>query len=97
MIPLILYYVYTYIDVSTKKVFDGMSFKLFLYSYLFNDLIMLVFSNRFYETVFDPGAIKLMIFAFLFIQLCINKNYGIMNWFKAKFLEIRKIYEKKIN
>lgn len=97
IIPLILYYVYTYRDVSTKKVFDGMSFKLFLYSYLFNDLIMLVFSNRFYETVFDPGAIKLMIFAFLFIQLCINKNYGIINWFKAKFLEIRKIYEKKIN
>lgn len=65
VIPLIgliaVYYCFTYENVKRHRWNDDICFRLFIYSYLFNDLIMLIFSNRFYATVCDPVFIKLLI------------------------------------
>ena len=61
-----------YYCIANKKVMRGsmpnrtIDFRLLIYSYLFNDVVMSAFSNRFYETVFDPVFIKLFIAAWLF-------------------------------
>ena len=41
-------------------------FRLLIYSYLFNDLVMSAFSARFYETVFDAPFIKLLLVAWIY-------------------------------
>lgn len=57
-----VYYCYTYRKLksktSKKKVVD---FQLIIYAYLFNDLIMLPFSSRFYETIVNINFIRIMI------------------------------------
>lgn len=75
IIPVILYYCvsYRYILLKPLKT-DKISFSLFIYAYLFNDLVMLIFSNRFYETVFDPGTIKLLICAYICNELFVNNR-----------------------
>lgn len=47
---------------ATEKHFD---FGLFIYAYLFNDLCMLWFSNRFYETVLNISFIKIFVIAWV--------------------------------
>lgn len=79
VIPLIaiiaLYYVWTY--NSFDKDNQGktkMDYKLFIYSYLFNDLVMLFFSNRFFQTSLDAPFIKLFIVSWGFKCLFIEKK-----------------------
>ncbi|WP_159991239.1 oligosaccharide repeat unit polymerase [Pelistega ratti] len=71
-IPLIiiisLYYVLTYQKIKSTNI-SCFSFALFIYAYLFNDLIMLAFSNRFYTTILDAGFIKIIIFSLIFKTL----------------------------
>lgn len=62
-----LYYCGTYRKIMKqwprrKRIID---FRLLIYAYLFNDVIMSAFSNRFYETVFDAPFIKFVIMAWL--------------------------------
>ena len=48
------YYCYTYSKIKSKVYKSdeqNIDFRLFIYAYLFNELIMLFFSNRFFETV----------------------------------------------
>lgn len=47
---------------NVKRIID---FGLLVYAYLFNDLVMSPFSNRFYETVFDAVFVKFIIMAWL--------------------------------
>ena len=56
------YYIKTYSTIQNDKTILGrFSLKLFIFAYLFNDLMMSTFSTRFYETVMDGPFIKLLI------------------------------------
>lgn len=52
-----------------------MSYQLFIYSYLFNDLIMSIFSNRFYETILEPPFIKIAIISAGIVFFIVNWRY----------------------
>ena len=68
IIPLVsviaLYFVPTYSRIlgteycEKKYLFD---YRLFIYAYLFNDVIMLIFSNRFFESVITVGFLRFLI------------------------------------
>ncbi len=69
MIPFVAlmfcYYIPTYhklFQVQTKRKLD---FRLFVFAYLWNDLIMSPFSCRFYETTLDAPFLKLVLFAWV--------------------------------
>ena len=72
------YYIYSYQNLMTHKK-TGFDYKLFIFAYLFNDLIMLFFSNRFFETVADPFFMKICIILCVlylyskFIKFCRGK------------------------
>lgn len=74
-----LYYTKTYKKVLQKKQLSKtIDFELFIYAYLFNDLVMLPFSNRFYDTVFDAPFIKMIIIAWIIrYALLYNKKMKI--------------------
>lgn len=52
---------------------------LFVYAYIFNDLIMTPFSARFYETVLDAPFIKLIIFSIIFDIIFVEKIFAYDN------------------
>ena len=52
------YYVFEYMRCMYSKSLKGFDLRLFIYSYLINDLIMSFFSTRFYETVVSPDFLK---------------------------------------
>lgn len=49
-------------------------FHLFIYAYLINDLIMLPFSNRFYETILDAPFIKMVIVVWAIKYMIFDKK-----------------------
>lgn len=67
-----LYYSVTYGKIKSKISPHPIDFRLFIYAYLFNDLVMSAFSNRFYETIFDAPFIKLVPVAFVLDKLIIE-------------------------
>jgi len=70
-----IYYNFTYKSFEKKKrINHKVNYRLFIYSYLFNDLIMLPFSNRFYESLTNPYFLKVVLFAWLFDYLFIEKS-----------------------
>ena len=78
-IPLILiialYYIFTYQKLKSNNLkLKNVNFSLFIYAYLFNDLIMLAFSNRFYTTISDPSFFKIIAFSFICYLLFVPKN-----------------------
>ena len=70
-----LYYTSTYKKIlcDTKSV-KSIDFNLFIYAYLFNDLIMLPFSNRFYSTILDAPFIKTIILAWIMKCILFDKK-----------------------
>ncbi|MGT2925078.1 O-antigen polymerase [Streptococcus caviae] len=52
-------------------------FRLFIYAYLFNDLCMLFFSNRFYEAVLNVTNLEIFIIAYLLSSLIFTRSLGI--------------------
>ena len=77
-----LFYCCYYKKIQNKRNIISVS----IYSFVFNDLIMLVFSNRFYETVFSIQFVK-----YLFCFLAI---YNIIAH-KVRFKGAKLIYSKK--
>ena len=74
-----LYYIFTYDRLLLQKSNKIIDFRLFLYSYLINDLVMLIFSNRFFETILSIDFIRFYILAAVIIYL-LNRSYkGIEN------------------
>lgn len=67
------YYCKTYLSslVQDSREFD---FKIFMYSYLFNDLLMSFFSCRFFETIISPDFLKFFIFSYLLYLIFIRFN-----------------------
>ena len=71
------YYCYFYNKNNSSPLKNGISISVFIYAYLFNDLIMSTFSNRFYSTVLDAPFIKMVIVTWImtkFINM-IKKKY----------------------
>ena len=70
-----IYYAETYkkimVKQPNKKVID---FRLLIYAYLFNDVVMSAFSTRFYETVFDAPFIKFIVMAWLLDYFFVEKR-----------------------
>lgn len=67
-----LYYSVTYGRIKSKISRHPIDFRLFIYAYLFNDLVMSAFSNRFYETIFDAPFIKLVPVAYILDKLIVE-------------------------
>lgn len=87
-----LYYVFTYHSFDDDKQWNTvMNYKLFIYSYLFNDLVMLFFSNRFFQTTLDAPFIKLFIFSWGFKCLFIEKKIQ-LGKYKTIELSFKKEY-----
>ena len=59
------------------------NYKLFIYSYLFNDLVMLFFSNRFFQTTLDAPFIKLFILSS--IDAIISLNFACFSFSSSTF------------
>ena len=87
-----LYYSLTYKRIRMKISPHPIDFRLFIYAYLFNDLIMSAFSNRYYETVFDAPFIKFVPVAFILDKVIIE--YHVPERILKCFAD--KIKEKKI-
>ena len=80
-IPLVIfmdvYYCATYNKVMIRANKMKFDFRLFIYAYLFNDLIMSAFSNRFYDTVFHGNFIKFVPITFLLYCVVVESRIKI--------------------
>lgn len=71
------YFNISYLKLKYKKRNSELykfDFRLYIFAYLFNDLIMEFFSNRFFETVVNESFIPFVIISLL-IFIILNKNY----------------------
>lgn len=64
----------TYYSLAYRRAKDRLNrpkidFGLLIYAYLFNDLIMLSFSNRFFETTLDAPFLKILLFGAIMNEL----------------------------
>lgn len=59
------YYGLNYYKIMYSSNYESFDFRLFIYAYLINDIIMSAFSNRFFETVCDAPFIKLLVVSLL--------------------------------
>ncbi len=80
MIVIATYYVFSYDKLKRMPSTSDFKFSLFLYAFLFNDLIMLFFSNRFYETILSIGNIRMLVIAFLLGNFIYNGYIKIINF-----------------
>lgn len=70
-----IYYCFAYRTIKSKKYNEKkIDIQVIVYSYLFNDLIMLPFSSRFYETIVNINFIRFTIILF-FLTYIINNCY----------------------
>ena len=76
----LIFIVAMYYTVAYKKILRNtemsktIDLNLFIYAYLFNDLVMLPFSNRFYDTILDAPFIKMIIVAWLIKSALLDKK-----------------------
>ncbi|HFI0078032.1 TPA: O-antigen polymerase, partial [Streptococcus suis] len=70
-----IYYTTSYRYVKKQAPALSLKMNLFIYAYLFNDLIMLIFSNRFYETVLNINTIKTFIAVYLIKGLLFDNGF----------------------
>lgn len=82
MVPLISfiawYYTGFYHQIKVKPlVAKRIDFRLFIYAYLFNDLVMLIFSNRFYETLFNFGTLRFFVLSYLISSIIFENSIRI--------------------
>jgi oligosaccharide repeat unit polymerase len=69
------YYVFSYNAIMREKSKMKIDFKLLIYAYLFNDLIMSAFSSRFYEIILDAPFLKLLILSWLIDKFIIEHGF----------------------
>lgn len=88
-----LYYCLTYMRIRTKISRHPIDFRLLIYAYLFNDLIMSAFSNRYYETVFDAPFIKLVPVVFVLDKLVVEYRVPekMLQWLLERVKEKRTV------
>lgn len=74
-----IYYCYTYRRFfGEKETFSIININLLIYAYLFNDIIMSFFSNRFYETTFNPLFIKFALVAWIIDVVFIENDITLL-------------------
>ncbi len=72
------YYCCTYRRVlRSERRTHVIDYRLFIYGYLMNDLIMCFFSSRFYETVFAAPFLKLFVLTWMIDRFFIEKQYKV--------------------
>ena len=94
IIPLVGFMAWAYGKLYRKVAKDGKSrfdFRLFLYGYLFNDLLFSFFSCRFYETIGDAPFLKLLLFTWIFVQVIIEDKLHLNQYMR----DPRMIFKKK--
>ena len=64
-----------YFSCAYRKIYNNKPFTIIIYAYLFNDLIMLIFSDRFYETVASIGFVKHLLVTFILYKVLSEGNY----------------------
>lgn len=70
-----LYYCFTYRKIQRKRIRKSkISLQLLFYAYLFNDLIMVPFSSRFYETVVNINFIRFSIMTIAIVWYVNNRR-----------------------
>ena len=81
------FYCFMYDRMFHKQIrTNTFNMKLFVYSYMFNDLIMSIFSTRFFETILDRGVIRIFILAYILEKLFLEEKLP----FFSKHLRITK-------
>lgn len=68
------YYTGTYTKVRETIPESAVDYRLLIFAFLFNDLIMLFFSNRFYESVLNFSNVLIFATIFLFSSLIFEKS-----------------------
>ncbi len=69
------YFVLSYDRIMEDRARDNaIYFRLFIYAYLFNDLVMSAFSARFYETALDAPFLKLLLLAWIYDLVLFRKK-----------------------
>lgn len=68
-------YVWLYKKCFNVKISGRISLSIYIYAYIFNDLCMLLFSNRFYETVVNMEFVKFLFMSIVIIAVlkCFSK------------------------
>lgn len=81
-----------YFSCAYRKIYNNKPFTLIIYAYLFNDLIMLIFSDRFYETVASIGFVKHLLITFILYKVLIDKGVALeyRHGIKLKFKRQKK-------
>lgn len=72
-----LYYVPTYFKCKYKSSNTKFDFSLYIFAYLYNNFIMLEFSNRFYENVVNLHFLNFVIISWLIDSILIEKKFKI--------------------
>ena len=67
------YYFPVYMKIQNSKLRKGIDYRLFLFSYLYNDIVMSVFTNRFFETITDVGFWKIVIISYIFKLIIVDR------------------------
>lgn len=85
IVPLISLIAYFYTNNYNKllvnnKLGGKVEFRLFVYAYLFNDLLMLFFSNRFYETGLGVSTLRIFVFTYFFVSIVFEKGIVFGNY-----------------
>lgn len=81
-----------YFSCAYRKIYNNKPFTIIIYAYLFNDLIMLIFSDRFYETVASIGFVKHLLVTFILYKVLIDKGVALeyRHGIKLKFKRQKK-------
>lgn len=67
------YYGRNYYQITKCKRIKSFDYRLFIYAYLSNDIIMSSFSNRFYETILDAPFLKLLVLSWIIKCMFLNE------------------------
>lgn len=70
-----IYYTTAYRSLRQRPQVTKLTMTLFIYAYLFNDLIMLIFSNRFYETILNVNTIKIFIAVYFLKSILFDNGF----------------------
>ena len=93
IIPLVGIMAWVYGKLYRKTAKDGkrrFDFRLFLYGYLFNDLLFSFFSCRFYETIGDAPFLKLLLFTWIFVEVIIEDKLHLNQYMRDPRLIFKK-------
>ena len=79
-----IYYGRNYYKIMYSPRDSVFDYRLFIYAYLINDLIMSFFSNRFFETVCNAPFIKMIIISFIIYIYFFDRGLLFKNRFRIK-------------